>query len=208
VNDALTILLVCPPDGTDPLGLLADSVGGGRVPTRYRHRWTATKPPRGTPKLWMKPPYGEWGPWVHFVVSPTNTETERALVLSLNGTVDEIGMGRARERLVSAWGGSAEHGSAWHRSHRGYFELWALWPHPISGLSWRSRNFMPYRDVHEADHRLCTEINIAAPYLADDLAACTPAVIADHAKALGLAFAHRAPTYRLALVNAEGREVS
>jgi hypothetical protein len=71
VTEPLTAIIVCPAD--DPLHLLADSVGGGRVPA-YRQ-------------------VGPGGIWVPGRAIAHNQP--EALVLSLNGTVDEIGMGRA-----------------------------------------------------------------------------------------------------------------
>jgi hypothetical protein len=106
---AETLLIALPTDGSDPLRLLRVSEGGGRVPTRFRHRWTSEKPPRGLVRRWMEPPYGEWGRWVHYVVSPENTETERALLLILAGRPDDLGMGRAvlRANEARAAGGKA-----------------------------------------------------------------------------------------------------
>ena len=73
-----TLLLVCPPD--DPLGLLADSVGGGKVPVwHFGTRWEGDVPT-----------FNVWHPTAHpYYGAP------RALVLSVGGVVDEIGMGRA-----------------------------------------------------------------------------------------------------------------
>jgi hypothetical protein len=127
--DSPTLLLVAPQD--DPLGLFADSVGGGRVPA-YRQ-------------------VGPGGIWVPGRAIAHNQP--EALVLSLRGTVDEIGMGRA-ENVV--------------RRHD--LAIPTQWPR-----------------------------------VADDVVNAFPRLL--NAVVAAVSIAHRAPTYRLALVNPDGMEL-
>jgi hypothetical protein len=126
--DSPTLLLVAPQD--DPLGLLADSVGGGRVPVWGRYPGTSFWETLAT----------------HLEV---HTLPVRALVLSLRGTWDDIGMARFRHALRRY--GCHEH--------------------------YRVQDDWTLAQIRDALAALLREIG-------------------------------GAPTYRLALVNAEGREVS
>jgi hypothetical protein len=171
-----TILYIPAPD--DPHGVLAPGRHGARVPLFAEMHSFAHGPVVG----WYPCGGGEPPHW------------RRALLLSdSDDSPEPIGMGRAREALVLALGGSVEEGSAWHRSGRGYYELWALWPNqPIPGsTSFRGRNFLPHNDVHDADPRNCTTLNLPAPYLAIDPKSLAPMAIVDHARALALTLAAR-----------------
>jgi len=77
---APTLLLVCPPD--DPLGLLRDSVGGGRVPVRGRIN----------------------GGWHQYGSEDRCFTDANALVLSVRGEVDAIALGRAQDVVARLCG--------------------------------------------------------------------------------------------------------
>jgi hypothetical protein len=114
---------------------------------------------------------------------------DEALVLAWEGEPVPEGMDRAARALVLHLGGDDSEGVCWHRSWRGYFELWATWPSK-HGPSFRDRNFLPWKAVQEADPRLDPEVNYAAPYLADDANAVSPKAIESRPHALALTLAH------------------
>jgi hypothetical protein len=82
---APTLLLVCPPD--DPLGLLRDSVAGGRVPTMTHGDDASGRRCEG---------------W--FSYTGDCRCGARALVLSVRGEVDAIALGRAQDVVARLCG--------------------------------------------------------------------------------------------------------
>jgi hypothetical protein len=181
---APTLLLVCPPD--DPLGLLRDSVGGGRVPKFWRHD--------GGP--WFETHAEAMGWWL------ANRDTmeqphQRALVLSVRGEVDEIGMGRARDVLAGIDTPGAT-GIRFARSPESKKQpsAWALCTDQgmaaydaIGGRGSWGHYTVTYREVPA----------LRASPIGLDLE-CLPVW------ALATILAARAPTYRLAYIDAYGRE--
>jgi len=82
---APTLLLVCPPD--DPLGLLRDSVGGGKVPTMTHGDDASGLSCEG---------------WFNYTGDCRCGA--RALVLSVRGEVDAIALGRAQDVVARLCG--------------------------------------------------------------------------------------------------------
>ena len=64
-------------------------------------------------------------------------------------------------------GGRVDDGAILHGSHRGYYELWAMWPDERGRLQFRSIEFVPWADIKEADPRFSPLWVKPAPYLAD-----------------------------------------
>ena len=84
-------LYLRPLDPADPHGLLAPSPGGGNVPMRWRLKtgeWTETPPTNASPE----PPFDHHR-WIGALVLRT-----------IDGIVDPLGMGRAREVLARVSG--------------------------------------------------------------------------------------------------------
>lgn len=165
------VLLVPTPEWRE--ALLREGPCGARPPTAWAHE-------RRLGVTWLAG---------HSGVMPSETN---ALVLVWDGAPVPEGCDRAARVLVRHLGASDADGVAWHHSHRGYWELWALWPRVQGGgMGWRSRNFLPYGDVREADPRNCPEINYAAPYLAVPGPTWAPKAIEDRAEALARVCAAR-----------------